>query len=240
VRVSANETAVAILVQLSFHISAIRELGLQRLTRSDPEPYLAALSNFPSRIIFPLHTDFYYRFTSLFLQSQTKILSVVKMATIDIHVIDIVHHDLDQLDHNQLIATANGLRNAYLDCLAEKDKQREEIRDLKGVLRASSFASSMSSFEMQPSWVRAELDSPGDTTFSCFGPRSKYRNVLVYDRNDSSLETRPRETLRGEPIYISCLSIAKNYRPARGHLFPNTITENKCCPCVCGMRNNGG
>jgi hypothetical protein len=193
-----------------------------------------------SRIIFPPYTDFYYRFTSLFLQYQNKILSVVKMEMIDIHITDIAHQDLDQLDHDELITMAKNLRNAYLDCLAEKDKQREEIKDLKGVLRTSSFASSMSSFEMQPSWVRAELDSPGDTTFSCFGPRSKYRKVLVYDRNGSSLETRPRETLRGEPIYISCLSIAKKYRPARGHLFPNTITENKCCPCVCGMRNNGG
>jgi hypothetical protein len=155
------------------------------------------------------------------------------MATIDRLIRDRAHGDLDQLDHDGLIAAAKDLRNAYLDCLTERDKQREEIKDLKGVLRASSFASSMSSFEMQPSWVRAELDSPGDTTFSCFGPRSKYRNVLVYDRNDSSLETRPRETLRGEPIYTSFLSIAKEYRPARGYLFPNTIKENKRCSCVC-------
>jgi len=109
--------------------------------------------------------------------------------------------DFEQVNHDELIAIAKKLCHAYYDCRAEKEKQHEQ---LKQILRATSFPSSVCSIELQPTWIRAELDSPGDTAFSCFGERSKYRNVLVYDRNGSSLEIRPKEALKNQLGVIYC------------------------------------
>jgi hypothetical protein len=113
------------------------------------------------------------------------------MATCD----EIIHLDLELLEHDRLLETAKGLQQCCRDCRSENARQEEE---LKRVLRAASFPSSISSFDLQPSWIRANCDSPGDLSWNCFGERSKYRTVIVYDRSGSSLETREREALKSE------------------------------------------
>ncbi|KAF8853924.1 hypothetical protein BDZ45DRAFT_806267 [Acephala macrosclerotiorum] len=136
------------------------------------------------------------------------------MATFDMALYSNADQDFDLMKHDQLVEAANSLRTAYHDCLAEKERQHEE---LARALRANSFPLSTASIELQPTWIRAELDSPGDTTFSCFGEKSKYPDVLVYDCNGSSLETRSRESLKEEQGVI--YSRIPSQRTNAVHLF---------------------
>lgn len=114
---------------------------------------------------------------------------------------NILDLDLCLLDYDQLLDAAKCLRKEYQDCRSENAKREEELKRLQAdhnSQRASSFPSSICSFESLPGWIRAELDSPGDTSWSClrFRQRSKFPTVIVYDQNRSSLEARGRETLK--------------------------------------------
>jgi len=103
------------------------------------------------------------------------------------------------MQHDKLLETAKGLQKCCKESRNENERQQEE---LKRILRQTSFPSSVSSFDIKPFWIRANVDSPGDMSWHCFGERSKYRTVMVYDRRGSSLETRDRQTLEGESSVI--------------------------------------
>jgi hypothetical protein len=108
---------------------------------------------------------------------------------------EIIELDLEDLEHSQLLETAKGLQKCCQDYRSENARQEEE---LKRVQRAASFPSSTSSFNLQSSWSRANIDSPGDMSWSCFGEQSKYPTVMVYNRSGRSLETRDREDLKSK------------------------------------------
>jgi hypothetical protein len=112
------------------------------------------------------------------------------MATCD-KIIDL---NLEVLEHDDLLETAKGLQKYYKEGRAENARQEEER---KRALRTASFPLSVSSFDLHSSWIRANVDSPGDTSWYCFGERSKYREVMVYDRSGRSLRTRDKEWLEG-------------------------------------------
>jgi hypothetical protein len=119
------------------------------------------------------------------------------MATCD----EIIELDLEDLEHSQLLEIVKGLQKCCQDYRSENARQEEE---LKRVQRAASFPSSTSSFNLQSSWSRANVDSPGDMSWSCFGEKSKYPTVMVYNRSRRSLETRDREDLKSESA-IACI-----------------------------------
>lgn len=108
---------------------------------------------------------------------------------------EIIDLDLEVLEHDQLLKTAKGLQNCCKEARSENERQQEE---LKSVLRAASFPSSASSFNLQFGWIRADVDSPEDTSWNCFGERSKYRAVMVYDQSESSLGIRDRQSIKSK------------------------------------------
>jgi hypothetical protein len=119
----------------------------------------------------------------------------------------ILDRDLALLEHDELLEAAKSLRDTYNHCLSENAKLQEELKRLQAdhsSQRVLSFPSSTPSFELRPSWIRAELDCPGDMSWFCFRQRSKYPTVIVYDSSQSSLEARSRETLKGELNLICC------------------------------------
>jgi hypothetical protein len=123
------------------------------------------------------------------------------MATCD----EIIDLNLEVLEHDKLLETARGLQKCCRESRNENERQQEE---LKRVLRAASFPSSISSFDLEQNWIRANVDSPGDVSWHCFAERSKYRIVMVYDRRGSSLETRDRESLKGKFIFKDARTIS--------------------------------
>ena len=98
-----------------------------------------------------------------------------------------LEQDLDSLDRDQLLEVAKSFRKA-LRLYADRNCQR-----------ASSFSLPTSPLESrQPTWIRAELDSPGDMHWSCFRERNKYPTVIAYNPSRSSLKARSQETLKGK------------------------------------------
>jgi hypothetical protein len=117
------------------------------------------------------------------------------------HQIDIVFLDLEVLDHDKLLEAAKTLQGAFQECKNENTKLESDLKQIQGKdrfevsQRVLSFPPS--SVELPPSWIRAQLDSPTETSWYCFGRRSKYRTVIVYDQSSSSLKARNRESLKG-------------------------------------------
>lgn len=145
--------------------------------------------------------------------------TTLQMATCD----EIIDLNLDVLAHDELLETAKGLQKCCQDCRSENARKDEE---LKRVLRAASFPSSVSSsFDLKPSWIRANVDSPGDMSWYCFGERSKYRMVIVYDRSGSSLGIRDREALKGEFLNLSGSSLLRHTADEYGVIYSRLPTQ---------------
>jgi len=116
--------------------------------------------------------------------------------------------ELNALDHDELLDTAEIFKASLQDCHCEKLKLEVDLRDIKAdhkqllSQRVSSFPSSTSSAELQPYWIRAEVDCPTETSWSCFREKSKYRTVIVFDQKVGSLKARNRDSVKGETAGI--------------------------------------
>lgn len=121
--------------------------------------------------------------------------------------------DLDSLDRDQLLEVAKSFQKA-LRLYADRNCQR-----------ASSFSLPTSPLESrQPTWIRAELDSPGDMHWSCFRERNKYPTVIAYNPIRSSLKARSQETLKDEHAVI--YSRLPSRRSNTIHVFVECVTTD--------------
>jgi hypothetical protein len=116
---------------------------------------------------------------------------------------DALSRDLKALDRDELLEAAEIIKESLQECHCAKFKLEHDLRDIeadhKQVLsqRVPSFPSSTSA-EVQPSWIRAEVDCPAETSWFCFREKSKYRTVVVYDQKVGSLKARDRESVKGK------------------------------------------
>jgi len=120
---------------------------------------------------------------------------------------DALSKDLKTLDRDELLDTAEIFKKSLEEHHHEKIELEDELRIVRAdhrrlSQRVLSFPSSTSSTEVQPYWIRAEVDSPRETSQSCFGQRNKYRTVIVCDQKIGSLEARSRELTKDEPAGI--------------------------------------
>jgi hypothetical protein len=135
---------------------------------------------------------------------------------------DILKRNLVELDHSQLLDTARSFRKAYQDCLRECEAQKEQLQRFQiehGSQRVLSFPSSISTLDARPSFIRAELDSPVDTTWSCFGaPDAK---IIAYELGHGSLRIISRnELLKGKVDSCSLLKrLLRKYADDRGAIY---------------------
>jgi hypothetical protein len=112
---------------------------------------------------------------------------------------DSLRRNLGKLDHGQLLDTAISNHKAHQDCLRECEAQKEQLQRFQiehGSQRVPSFPSSISTLDARPSFIRAELDSPVDTTWSCFGAPDAI--IIAYELSLGSLRIITRhELLKG-------------------------------------------
>ncbi|KAF4625722.1 hypothetical protein G7Y89_g12443 [Cudoniella acicularis] len=111
--------------------------------------------------------------------------------------------DLQTLDPAELLDTAKIFKKALQDSRGKNSKLEDDLKALQTVHkqpshRVSSFPSSTSSDDLQPTWIRAEVDCPAETSRTCFRQRSKYKTVIVFDQNLSTLKARSRASVKDE------------------------------------------
>jgi hypothetical protein len=101
-------------------------------------------------------------------------------------------HQLENLAPDQLVECCKVQRGLIDDIFREVDELRGQLDKSQ---RVSSFPESLSS-------LRADIDSPDDTSpFLCFGERPKFSTVIAF-RPGHSLEVRDRVDLVREQSEI--------------------------------------
>jgi len=108
----------------------------------------------------------------------------------------ILSQDLNSLGPNELLES----------CKMHRKALKETSRDLDQLLierskhqRICSWPSSISSLEIRPNWIRAEIDSPEDvSSWCCFGERPKFSTLVTYKPAVDSLETQSRKAFKAE------------------------------------------
>jgi hypothetical protein len=113
--------------------------------------------------------------------------------------------DLDALEHDSLLQAAKTFKRDLQECQSDNRRLEGELRHIQTSHRVLSFPSSTSSADLPPYWIRADLDCPAETSWSCFGGRrNKYSTVIVYDQSLSTLEARNRDSVKGGQYLSSC------------------------------------